>query len=301
MLSWRVAREERLRSETGWLSVAGLFWLEPGENTFGTGRENAIVLPEGSAPQRAGSFLLSPNPEDGKPKDESDKPARAEVERGAGAAGIVVVRAEPGVEMHLADSLKTPVTERRLFTDEDGAPDVLRLGRLQITVIKRGERYAVRLRDPESPMRKAFEGIHYFPLQPDYRVTARFTPFRGAAHTIEVPNIAGYVDSMIVPGIVSFVLDGNHLQLKPVLEDPADSSFFFIFADSTTEVETYGGGRFLYADLQPDNTLTLDFNKAYNPPCAFTPYTTCPLPPPGNRLPIYVRAGEMKYEGADAH
>jgi len=282
LLDWRTAREDRLRGPMGWLSVAGLFWLSDGENTFGSGGENAIVLPGGSAPARAGAFWL-----DVAAADES-----------APRAAVVRVRAEPGVEMRVGDSL---VTERALLSDADGAPDALSLGRLQLTVIKRGDRYAIRMRDPESPMRRDFRGIDFYALDPEYRVEAKFTPFGGPPRKIEVPNIAGYADSMIVPGVVSFVVNGNHLQLRPVLDAPGDSSFFFIFADATTEIETYGGGRFLYADLRPDNTLTLDFNLAYNPPCAFTPFTTCPMPPEGNRLPIPIRAGEKKYETELAH
>ncbi|MFN0151168.1 MAG: DUF1684 domain-containing protein [bacterium] len=295
LLDWRTGREDRLRAPTGWLAVAGLFWLSDGENTFGTDASNAIVLPEGSAPPRAGSFWFDA---DAAAVAASLQPAERSPSDSAPRASFVRVRAGAGVEMRVGDSL---VTDRALLADDSGAPDALTLGRLQFTAIKRGERFAIRMRDPESAMRREFRGIDYYALDSEYRVEAKFTPFAGPPHRIEVPNIAGYADSMIVPGVVSFVINGNHLQLRPVLDAPGDSSFFFIFADATTEVETYGGGRFLYADLRPDNTLTIDFNKAYNPPCAFTPFTTCPMPPEGNRLPVPIRAGERKYESELAH
>lgn len=285
MLAWRTAREERLRSDTGWLTVAGLFWLAPGGNTFGAAQGNAIALPEGSAPPSAGEFWLETEAASNAAAAPGDSTARKT---------LVRLRAGKGVEVRVNDSL---VTERALFSDEDGTPDVVKVGRLQMFPIKRGDRYAIRMRDPESKMRRDFRGVPYYELDLAYRVEAKFTPFGGPARKIEVPNIAGYADSMIVPGVVSFEVNGNHVQLQPVLESSTDSSFWFIFADATTEVETYGGGRFLYADLRPDNTLTLDFNKAYNPPCAFTPFTTCPMPPEGNRLPVPIRAGEKKYEG----
>ncbi len=287
LLDWRTGREDRLRSPTGWLSVAGLFWLSDGDNTFGTASSNAIVLPAGSAAARAGAFWLDAAAAEAAAHTEA--PAESD---SAPRPSFVRVRAEAGVEMRIGDSL---VTDRALLSDDSGAPDALTLGRLQLTVIKRGDRFAIRMRDPESAMRREFRGIDYYALDPEYCVEARFTPFGGPPRKIEVPNIAGYADSMIVPGIISFVVNGNHLQLRPVLDAPGDSSFFIIFADATTEIETYGGGRFLYADLRPDNTLTIDFNKAYNPPCAFTTFATCPLPPPQNWMPVAVAAGEKRY------
>jgi uncharacterized protein (DUF1684 family) len=147
----------------------------------------------------------------------------------------------------------------------------------------------VRLRDPECALRRDFAGIDAYPVDPAYRVVARLEPFP-AGTRIEVPNMLGHVDSVETPGAFAFPLRGGTRRLVPMLEP--DSTLFFVFADSTTGVETYGGGRFLYADLRPDGTAVLDFNMAYNPPCAFNPYTTCPLPPEGNTLAMAVRAGE---------
>lgn len=271
--AWRDARVKRLTSDTGWLTVAGLFWLSPGENTFGADSSNAIVLPAGAGPARAGSFRL---------------------ERAEGRERVVV-RAEPGAGVRVADSL---VTERALASDASGDPDLVKVGRLTLTVIERGERLAIRMRDPESTMRKEFRGIESYPIEPSYRVVASLEPL-DPPRKISVPNIAGYADSMTAPGLLRFTLGGVECTLTPVHEEPSDTLLFIIFSDETTEVETYGGGRFFYANPPRDGRVTLDFNKAYNPPCAFTPFTTCPLPPDGNDLPVAVRAGEKKYAGHD--
>ncbi len=279
--AWRDARVKRLTSDTGWLTVAGLYWLSPGENAFGTDSSNAIVLPAGSAPARAGSFRL---------------------ER-VGDRERVVVRAEPGTEIRPAGGAGAAgaahsVTERALVADDAGSPDTVRVGRLTFIAIKRGERLAIRMRDTESTMRKGFKGIDFYPIDPSHRVEARFEPF-DPPRKIPVLNIAGYADSMAAPGRLRFTVDGVSCTLTPVHEEPSDTLLFIIFSDQTTEVETYGGGRCFYANPPRDGRVVLDFNKAYNPPCAFTPFTTCPLPPEGNDLPVAVRAGERKYTGHD--
>jgi uncharacterized protein (DUF1684 family) len=270
--AWRDARVKRLTSDTGWLSVAGLYWLSPGENTFGTDSSNAIVLPRGSAPARCGAFHL----------------ARA------ANGDRVTLRAAPKAEVRLASGGDSLVTERVLATDVSGGADMLKVGRLTMFVIKRGDRLAIRMRDPESPLRKEFVGVDFYPIDPGYRIEAIFETF-DSPRMIPVPNIAGYADSMIAPGVLRFTVDGMPCTLTPVHEGPSDSTFFIIFRDQTTEVETYGGGRFLYADPPRDGRVVLDFNRAYNPPCAFTPFTTCPMPPDGNDLAVAVRAGEKKY------
>ena len=272
--AWRDARVKRLTSDTGWLAVAGLYWLSPGENTFGTDSSNAIVLPAGSAPARCGAFHLAH----------------------ASNGDRVTLRAAPKAEIRLASGGDSLVTERVLATDVSGAADMLKVGRLTMFVIKRGDRLAIRMRDPQSPIRKAFVGIDFYPIDPAYRVEATFESFE-SPRMIPVPNIAGFADSMLAPGILRFTVNGTPCALTPVHEDPSDSTFFIIFRDQTTEIETYGGGRFLYADPPRDGRVIVDFNKAYNPPCAFTPFTTCPMPPEGNSLAVAVRAGEKKYEG----
>jgi hypothetical protein len=264
--AWRDRRVTRLRSETGWLTVAGLYWLEPGENTFGTAPENDFVLPAGSAPARAG-VLFHEN-------------------------GTTTVRASPRAGLTCGGK---PVRELRLRSDTQDTTDVVELGRLRFFVIERGGRAAIRLRDLESPQRTGFRGIDAWPIDAAWRVEARFEPFL-PPRRIPIANIIGTLDSMLCPGRLRFELAGTACELLPVLESPSDDEYFLIFSDATSGQETYPAGRFLYAPLAVDGRTTLDFNKAYNPPCAFTPYATCPLPPPQNELPVAVRAGEKNYE-----
>lgn len=170
--------------------------------------------------------------------------------------------------------------------------DVVNVGRLHLFVIKRGDRYGIRLKDPDSQYRREFHGIEYFPANERYRVTARFVAER---RTIPILNILGQTEPSECPGYVVFRLNGQELRLYPILEEPGAKQLFYIFRDQTTGKETYGAGRFLYSDLPQDGQVTLDFNKAYNPPCAFTPYATCPLPPKENHLAVRIEAGEKKY------
>jgi uncharacterized protein (DUF1684 family) len=261
---WRAEREARLKSDGGWLQVVGLFWLKDGANTFGTDAGNRIVLPAGSAPARAGVFEL----------------------RG----GKTTVRMDPGVEATVDGK---PAGTRELRPDVPGPADVLKLGpRLTLHVIERGGRYGIRLKDRQSALLKEFTGLRWFPVQEDYRVEGRFVPY-ASAKTIAVPNILGQVEEMPSPGYVAFTIGGREVRLDPVLEEPGATELFFIFRDQTTGKETYPAGRFLYAAMPKDGRVTLDFNKAYSPPCAFTPFATCPLPPKQNRLPVRIEAGEM--------
>ncbi|HMC61212.1 MAG TPA: DUF1684 domain-containing protein [Candidatus Solibacter sp.] len=170
--------------------------------------------------------------------------------------------------------------------------DVAKVGRLSLFAIKRGDRYGIRLKDPESPYRRDFHGIESYPASEAYRVTAQFV-----AEPAKIPilNILGQTEPMESPGYVRFRLNGQELRLRPVLEEPDAKELFYIFRDQTSAKETYGAGRFLYSAMPKDGKVVLDFNKAYNPPCAFTPYATCPLPPAENRMAVKVEAGEKKY------
>lgn len=246
--------------------MAGLFWLKEGANRFGSGPGHDIVLPGHSAPAKAGVFELS--------------------------GGRVVVRVEPGVAVTLEGK---PVTETQLRPDVPGPPDVLALGRLTLQVIVRGGRHAIRLKDMDSRARREFAGLAWFPVKEDLRVTARFVS-HAASKRVPVPNVLGTVEEMASPGTAVFTLAGKELRLEPVLEEADAKELFFIFRDQTAGKETYPGGRFLYAPLPKDGHVVLDFNKAYSPPCAFTAYATCPLPPKQNRLPVKIEAGE-KYSG----
>ena len=276
--SWRQGRLDRLRSDTGWLTVAGLFWLKPGANGFGSAADNPIRLPAHSAPARAGVLQL----------------------RG----DQVTVEPAPGVKLTLAtaDGQKhQPVGTRVLKPDLPGPPDVLALGDLRFFVIVRDGKVGVRLRDLRNPARAAFKGIEHFPIRPEYRVVARYIP-HPAGKTMQVPSVLGGMTSMANPGKVEFQLAGKPLVLDAVLEEPTDTQLFLIFKDQTAGKETYGAGRFVYtdalpADLHRPGQVVIDFNKAYNPPCAFTAYATCPLPPPQNRLKLRIEAGEKRVAG----
>jgi uncharacterized protein (DUF1684 family) len=179
---------------------------------------------------------------------------------------------------------------RELRPYSAAAQDTAVFGSLTLLVLQRGDRYGIRLKDNHSRFRKEFTGLHYFPADESYRVVARFV---SDPQKVLVPNILGQLDPMPSPGHVEFELHGRTLRLTPVLESPNELSF--IFRDLTTGKETYGGGRFLDAELPRAGRVELDFNKAYNPPCAFTPYATCPLPLKQNRLPVRIEAGELKY------
>jgi hypothetical protein len=263
--AWRADRDARLRSETGWLTLVGLFWLQPGDNRFGTDRSNSLVLPPDSGPAFAGSFVL----EGGKvrlvPQPE---------------AGITVNGAAPK-----GDAIKS---------DADGAPDEIRSGRIRLTLIRRGERLGIRAKDPESRIRTGFRGVESFPASPAWRVDARFERY-DPPREIEIPTVLGRTEKMRVPGVARFTAGGKEVSLEPVLESPDARELFFIFRDGTSGNETYDAGRFLYTELPRNGRVTLDFNRAYNPPCAFTRWATCPLPPRTNWLPIRIDAGEKKY------
>ncbi len=265
--AWRQKREERLKSDTGWLTVAGLFWLKPGSNVFGSDSANAIVLP-GPVPARAGMFEF--------------------------AEGRATLRLEPGVDATV-NGRPAPAGPIPLKADDEGQPDLVQLGDLTMFVIKRGDRHGIRLRDSNSRMRREFAGLSWYPVRPEYRVEARWEPY-DPPRTLDIPNILGNVEKSTCPGAAVFELNGHTIRLEPILEEPDAEELFFIFKDSTAGHETYGAGRFLYAALPKDARVVLDFNKAYTPPCGFTPYATCPLPPEGNKLPIAVEAGE-KYSG----
>ena len=265
--TWRDKRHTRLASESGWLTLVGLHWLQPGDNAFGSDPSNPVPLPEGKAPKHAGVLTL--------------------------ADGRVHLRTEPGSGLTIDGK---PVVERDLGDDMSDKTDVMTIGDLSFYVIKRDDRVGIRVKDKNSPVRAGFKGIDYFPADSKWRVTAKFVPY-DVAKKVAVPTVLGTTDMMDAPGLVTFTIDGRELSLQPVVEDPKEPTLFFIFKDGTSAEETYGAGRFLYADMPKDGRVVLDFNQAYNPPCAFTPYATCPLPPKENWLPIRVEAGEKTYAG----
>jgi len=260
---WRADREAALEADDGWLTVAGLFWLRPGLNRAGADPSNDIVLPDGAAPARLGVFQL-----------------------GDGAA---VFTAEPGTRV---TSRGQPI--ETLVLTAGSEPPAVEVGRLTMFLIERGDRYAVRMRDRNSPMRRAFTTLAWYPIDRAYRVTARFTAY-AEPKRIPVPNVLGDTPEMVSPGFVEFTLGGETLRLEPVFETSDARELFYIFGDRTNGDTTYGAGRFFYSELPEDGQVVLDFNKAYNPPCVFTPFATCPLPPPQNKLPVRIAAGELMY------
>jgi uncharacterized protein (DUF1684 family) len=264
---WREGRVKRLTSPNGWLTLVGLDWLQPGENVLGSDPSSDVPLPAGKAPKRAGVLILESGVVRLKPAPDSG----------------LMINGKPAVEGILAD-------------DTAEKTDVVTLGDLSFFVIKRGDRIGVRVRDAQSPVRTHFKGIDYFPLETKWVVTATYAPY-ATPKKVPIPTVLGTTETMEAPGLVTFTIDGQKLTLEPVVEDPSNPRLWFIFKDATSAKETYGGGRFLYADMPKDGKVTVDFNQAYNPPCAFTPYATCPLPPKQNWLPVRVEAGEKTFAG----
>jgi uncharacterized protein (DUF1684 family) len=203
---------------------------------------------------------------------------------GPAQAGVFELRAGKVVVTMQGESAR-----RELQPD---SADVVKVGRLSLFLIKRGDRLGIRLKDPENPARKAFHGLDYFPASEAYRVTARWV---ASPRQIPVLNVLGQTEPSQCPGYAEFRIGEQDLRLYPILEEPDAQELFYIFRDQTSGRETYPAGRFLYSALPKDGRVVLDFNKAYNPPCAFTPYATCPLPPAENRLPVRIEAGEKKY------
>jgi uncharacterized protein (DUF1684 family) len=261
---FRQDREATLKGDAGWLTIAGLWFLTQPQTTFGSDPLNDIVFPA-SAPSRAGTFELR----DGK----------------------VTVKAAEGVTFQLDG--KT-LTTAELRSDVPGPADRLTLGSdLQFWVHKSGQRLSIRLRDQNSSLRKDFVGLSRFPIDPAYRVEAVYAAF-DTPRIVDVASLVGDTDKALIPGLVTFTLKGQEYALEPFAE-PGDPQFWFVFRDLTSQTETYPAARFLYAPAPVNGKMVLDFNKTVNPPCAYNPYTTCPLPTEQNRLRTRIEAGEKRY------
>jgi uncharacterized protein (DUF1684 family) len=180
---------------------------------------------------------------------------------------------------------------RVLKPDVPGPPDVVTIAGISMNVIQRGARTGVRLKDPQAVTRREFTGCKWFPAAETWHVKARWVAYK-EPHTVPILNILGMTSQEPAPGYAEFTIAGKALRLEPITED---DHLFFLFKDQTSGKTTYGAGRFLYAALPKDGTVELDFNKSENPPCAFTAFATCPLPPRQNILPVSLTAGEMKY------
>ncbi|WP_049622992.1 DUF1684 domain-containing protein [Frateuria defendens] len=271
---WRSARVGRLTAPNGWLSLIGLEWLKEGANRVGSAAGNDIVLKAG--PAHLGAVTL-----------EKDGTVRIALAKDSGAT----VDGKPVAEAVLVDDM---------HVKGDAAPTTVRFGEANFFVIDRDGRKALRVKDANAAPRQHFLGLDYFPIDPSWHIVADWVPFV-PAHKLEIGNVLGTVDKVDVPGKAVFVREGHTYELQPYQEEPG-GELFFVLADRTSGKETYGAARFLYAALPAGGLgkpgkVVLDFNKAYNPPCAFTPYATCPLAPPENRLDLRVTAGEKKYRG----
>lgn len=265
VMEWRAARDQRLREPDGWVSLIGLHWIEPGAHRVGSGPDNDIVI-------------------------------------GAGPAHLGTLRREGGaIRFALADGVDATIgegaaREAELASDRSGAPTLVRTGSVSFLVIERSGRFALRVRDAQAKTLTGFLGMDYYPIDASWVVTGRWEP-HPAGTTIPIADVIGTLEPTPNPGAFVFERDGKTHRLEAVEGGPGQ--VWFIFADRTSGKTTYGAGRFLYAPAPAPGsaTITVDFNLAYNPPCVFTPYATCPLPPPENRLDLAVTAGELKYRG----
>jgi uncharacterized protein (DUF1684 family) len=262
---WKAELVDDLK--TNWLSLAGLFWLKPGENGFGTDTGNAIVFPKG--PAHAGVFDLQ--------------------------GSDVTVRFFPDAHATLDGK---PMTTAKLQPDISGNPTVVEMGSLRIKAIVRGQRIGIRLKDVDSDQVKNYRGPVFFPVDLSYRVTATWLPSDGKK-TVDVPNVLGDTTPTPIAGTVLFKINGQEVRLT-ALGGEASKGVSFVFNDLTSKTDTYPGGRFLETDPFVNGTVVIDFNRAYNPPCAVTPYATCPLAPKENRLAVAIPAGE-KYDRTHGH
>jgi hypothetical protein len=262
---WRAGRLDRVAGPTGWTTLVGLYWLKPGANGFGSAADNALQL--AGLPAHLGRFDFD--------------------------GAQVGFTAAKGAKV---TSGGKRVTTLKLLTDADPAgPTPLESGSVSFYAIKRVDRYGVRVRDTQADARVHFKGLEYFPLSQDWRFEARFEPY-SPMKQVPIINILGMEEDMPSPGALVFEVAGHEYRLDAVIEE-GETDYFVMFADQTSGRQTYGAGRFMYVKPPVDGKTVLDFNKSYNPPCAFSPYATCPLPPPQNRLPLAITAGELKFAG----
>ncbi len=257
---WRAGRYEALQRDRGWLTLSGLAWLKPGVNRVGSDPASDAVLPSG--PPRAGTLTVAPD--------------------GVRAGGTWLHDGRPVEDLPLSD-------------DRTGDPTVLELGSLRLCVIERGGRLALRTWDLDAAARREFAGVDHWPVDPAWRLEARFEPTPG--RTLAVPDVLGIVEGNASPGEVAFEIAGATHRLQ-ALSGGSTGELWLVFGDATNGRQTYGGGRFVYTPPPaPDGRVIVDFNRAYNPPCVFSPHATCPLPWPANVLPVGIEAGELHGPG----
>lgn len=259
---FRKDRAERLTADDGYLTITGLLWLKPGVNRVGSAASADVKLPQG-APADAGVLTLNGESSTFEP-----------------AAGVTATLNGKSISGKVA-----------IKSDASGSPDTIGIGRFKLLFIFRDPRYAIRLKDNESDIRRNFAGCSWFPIKEEWRLTGKFMPQPGASK-IRFETVAGTHDTVESAGFVTFKKDGQEYKLEAA---KSGNRLWFVFRDGTSGKTTYGGARQLYADAPRDGVVVLDFNKAINLPCAFSPYTTCPIPPPQNRLKVAIEAGELDY------
>jgi uncharacterized protein (DUF1684 family) len=271
VLDWRAARERELSAPDGWLTLVGLDWLKTGVNSFGSAADCNLRL-HAQAPDHIGLLTVS---------------------------GKVVQLLSPAAGFPAGLTVDGAPAREGPLTIEGPKPSTIAWHGLAMVVLDRGGRYALRVKDADSPTRTGFKGLNWYAPDARFRVVAQWTPFHPP--TVErIPTVLGTTLDMPSPGVASFTLDGKPYKLQPVIESGDEGKLFFILRDLTSQTTTYGAGRFLHTGLpnhgvdQPGE-LVLDFNQLYNPPCAYTPYATCPLPPEQNRLQVEIPAGEERY------
>ncbi|MEP6757389.1 MAG: DUF1684 domain-containing protein [Chthonomonadales bacterium] len=257
---WRAEQDADLRKPESWLSLAGLFWLQEGPNSFGSADGSVVVIPHGEGPEIAGTL----------------------------------VRTGSTVSLNLAEGVSATIAGKPvsgdvpLKSDAKGAPDRIKMGAITFIVVVRGERIGIRMWNSKSPRRKSFEGMKWYPVDSSYRVKAKFTPYN-PPKKISYLNILGDMEEGNCPGYLEFDLHGQHCRLEA---EGRLNSLFLNFRDGTSGKSTYGAGRFLETASVVNGTAILDFNQAISPPCAVTDFATCPLPPRSNYLTVSIEAGE---------
>ncbi|MFZ5999340.1 MAG: DUF1684 domain-containing protein [Bacteroidota bacterium] len=265
--TWHAKRINDLKSNNGWLNIAGLFWLQEGINTFGAAATNNVVFPAGTIADDAGYFTVK--------------------------NGVVHMDIKKGVDVKI-DSVSVSSVE--IFHPDSSKAKVSSFGSLQWFIIKRDNQVGVRLRDLNSKAVTEFPGIERYPVDVIWRVVADYKPTDGKM--IDITNVLGQTVPQKSPGTLLFEIGGEKFSIDAL--EGGNDELFLIFGDLTNEKDTYPAGRYLYVKTPgPDGKIVLDFNKAYNPPCAFTPFATCPLPPRQNILNVRIEAGEKNYDSHD--
>ena len=268
--AWHASRISRLTAPESWLSLIGLEWLKEGPNTVGSATDNAVHIAK--LPPHFGVFELK--------------------------AGQVSATLQAGTVATL-NGTPAPASLQLKDNKSGGTPDTLRCGSMTLVIIRRGEKIGIRIRDTQSPQRLQFSGIETFPVDPSWRIEADWIPFN-PSKKISITNVIGQVEQEDAPGKAVFQREGKTYELIPTQDEPG-AELFFVLRDLTSGHETYGASRFLVADVPANGKVLLDFNKLYNPPCAFTDFATCPLPIPENRLKLRITAGEQSYKGPGSH